>query len=43
MAENGNAALGHLDMPEIDFQDIIYYAAPKKEYGKTKGNRSRTE
>ncbi len=21
---------GHLDMPEIDFQDIIYYAAPKK-------------
>ncbi len=20
----------HLDMPEIDFQDIIYYAAPKK-------------
>ena len=22
---------GHLDMPEIDFQDIIYYAAPKKD------------
>ena len=22
---------GHLDIPEIDFQDIIYYAAPKKE------------
>ncbi len=21
---------GHLDMPSIDFQDIIYYAAPKK-------------
>ena len=21
---------GHLDMPKIDFQDIIYYAAPKK-------------
>lgn len=21
---------GHLDIPEIDFQDIIYYAAPKK-------------
>lgn len=21
---------GHLNMPEIDFQDIIYYAAPKK-------------
>ena len=21
---------GHLDLPEIDFQDIIYYAAPKK-------------
>mgnify|MGYP002515539647 FL=1 len=21
---------GHLDMPEIDFQNIIYYAAPKK-------------
>lgn len=21
---------GHLDMPDIDFQDIIYYAAPKK-------------
>ena len=22
---------GHLDMPHIDYQDIIYYAAPKKE------------
>ncbi len=22
---------GHLDIPEIDFQDIIYYAAPKKD------------
>ncbi|MBR0110255.1 MAG: Fe-S cluster assembly protein SufB [Bacteroidales bacterium] len=22
---------GHLDLPEIDFQDIIYYAAPKKD------------
>ncbi|MCQ2147639.1 MAG: Fe-S cluster assembly protein SufB [Bacteroidales bacterium] len=21
---------GHIDMPEIDYQDIIYYAAPKK-------------
>ena len=21
---------GHIDMPEIDWQDIIYYAAPKK-------------
>ena len=21
---------GHLDMPKVDFQDIIYYAAPKK-------------
>src|SRR5574344_978662 len=21
---------GHLDMPPIDYQDIIYYAAPKK-------------
>ena len=24
-------AWGHLDLPEIDFQDIIYYAAPKKD------------
>jgi len=22
---------GHLELPEIDFQDIIYYAAPKKD------------
>ena len=22
---------GHLDLPEIDYQDIIYYAAPKKD------------
>ena len=22
---------GHLDLPQIDFQDIIYYAAPKKD------------
>ena len=21
---------GHLDLPEIDYQDIIYYAAPKR-------------
>ena len=24
---------GHLNIPEIDFQDIIYYAAPKKKEG----------
>ena len=24
-------AWGHLDLPEIDFQNIIYYAAPKKD------------
>ncbi len=27
---------GHLDIPEIDFQDIIYYAAPKKETDRPK-------
>ncbi|MBR1573785.1 MAG: Fe-S cluster assembly protein SufB [Bacteroidales bacterium] len=27
---------GHLDMPEIDFQDIIYYAAPKKDADRPK-------
>ena len=27
---------GHLDIPEIDFQDIIYYAAPKKESDRPK-------
>ena len=27
---------GHLDMPEIDFQDIIYYAAPKKNSARPK-------
>lgn len=27
---------GHLDMPEIDFQDIIYYAAPKKNVDRPK-------
>ncbi len=26
----------HLDMPPIDFQDIIYYAAPKKDSGRPK-------
>ncbi|MCQ2144239.1 MAG: Fe-S cluster assembly protein SufB [Bacteroidales bacterium] len=26
----------HLDIPEIDFQDIIYYAAPKKESDRPK-------
>jgi len=26
----------HLDIPEIDFQDIIYYAAPKKDSDKPK-------
>lgn len=26
----------HLDMPEIDFQDIIYYAAPKKDEDRPK-------
>ena len=27
----------HLDIPEIDFQDIIYFAAPKKPDGEKKG------
>lgn len=27
---------GHLDMPHIDYQDIIYYAAPKKDADRTK-------
>jgi len=27
---------GHLDMPEIDFQDIIYYAAPKRDEDRPK-------
>ena len=27
---------GHLDMPHIDYQDIIYYAAPKKDAGRPK-------
>ena len=27
--ENGRALLGHVSYPEIDFQDIIYYSAPK--------------
>ena len=27
---------GHLDMPHIDYQDIIYYAAPKKDSDKPK-------
>ena len=27
---------GHLDIPELDFQDIIYYAAPKKESDRPK-------
>lgn len=27
---------GHLDMPEIDFQNIIYYAAPKKDADRPK-------
>jgi len=27
---------GHLDMPPIDFQDIIYYAAPKKDKDRPK-------
>lgn len=27
---------GHLDMPEIDYQDIIYYAAPKKDEDRPK-------
>ena len=26
----------HLDIPEIDFQDIIYYAAPKKDEDRPK-------
>ena len=28
---------GHLDMPHIDYQDIIYYAAPKKDSDRPKG------
>ena len=27
---------GHLQLPEIDFQDIIYYAAPKKDADRPK-------
>ncbi|MDY6278254.1 MAG: Fe-S cluster assembly protein SufB [Bacteroidales bacterium] len=27
---------GHLDLPKIDFQDIIYYAAPKKDADRPK-------
>lgn len=27
---------GHLDMPKIDYQDIIYYAAPKKDADRPK-------
>ena len=27
---------GHLELPEIDFQDIIYYAAPKKDEDRPK-------
>ena len=27
---------GHLDMPHIDYQDIIYYAAPKKDSDRPK-------
>ena len=27
---------GHLDMPQIDYQDIIYYAAPKKDSDRPK-------
>ncbi len=27
---------GHLDMPHIDYQDIIYYAAPKKDADRPK-------
>ena len=27
---------GHLDLPPIDFQDIIYYAAPKKDSDRPK-------
>ena len=27
---------GHLDMPHIDYQDIIYYAAPKKDSNRPK-------
>ena len=30
-------AWAHLDIPEIDFQDIIYYAAPKANRGKEGG------
>ena len=29
-------AWAHLDMPEIDYQDIIYYAAPKKDKDRPK-------
>ena len=27
----------HLDIPEIDFQDIVYYAAPRKEHPRQAG------
>ncbi|MGN1215467.1 MAG: Fe-S cluster assembly protein SufB, partial [Candidatus Cryptobacteroides sp.] len=27
---------GHLELPPIDYQDIIYYAAPKKDSGQPK-------
>ena len=27
---------GHLDLPKIDYQDIIYYAAPKKDSDRPK-------
>lgn len=30
MANNEMPYLAHLDIPEIDYQDIIYYAAPKR-------------
>ncbi len=34
---------GHLELPEIDFQDIIYYAAPKKDSERPKEIDSKLE
>ena len=33
LADVGDATWPHLNIPPIDYQDIIYYAAPKKKRG----------
>ncbi len=33
LAEDGGAELGEVGYPKIDYQDIHYYAAPKKKDG----------